>query len=619
MVGTSPDALRLAELYREIGHLVDLVEPGAGVRPGNSAAFVHVVDTGTLPLLELVRLVASDGGIAGIPFGPTGGPNEVGELVVDCEKRGVRLLLAYPPLCNQSFQLLRHYVETGLAGEVREITYSLPGGIAQFVSDIRSADSNQAGCRGLSQMAVLAGAQIRWSENGTSDDRILPDLTGVANVEGVPVTIRVHDSDSGDTTELIVHGDASNVGIRTDETGQSLWAQRGDHRRNLARYRDPDPLRDTVRTARRFLTGQTRNLPNGRSTLMLGNTFHKTRHFLGESPEDGRTTPEPSAPERSMGLNLDVYQKMPLQWGDNDAREPYWEAKFNIETVCNQDCIFCFARNGHMMLTNLDESPSLLGCLTGQGIRGVMFSGGEPTLNPNLADYIDDAKSSGIDFVTVESNAVLFKDVEEVARCRKAGLDAAFISFHSCHPETVQAITRLEDAYQMVLAGVQNLLRAGVEVHLNCVTNQYNYRELEELVRFVSRELPDVATMTLSFVAPLGRAFNRPDIVPRISEAAPFIREALLAAEEVGLSVSVPGRCGIPLCFLPELERFFVEYRLRNHVERKSNNLLGDRVKIDKCKNCPFDSCCQGLWRNYADLYGTDELRRCYSQVAEAR
>ncbi len=242
-----------------------------------------------------------------------------------------------------------------------------------------------------------------------------------------------------------------------------------------------------------------------------------------------------------------------------------------------------------------------------------MFSGREPTLNRRLPEYIASAKATGMKNVTVETNALLFADRNQVADCRQAGLDAAFVSFHSARPETVAKLTGTPDSFSRTLQGIINLLDSGVEVELNCVVNRFNFRELEEIATFVCDNLKRITSITFSFVAPLGRAQDNEALVPTISEAAPYLRTALLVCEEAGLVALVPGRCGIPLCFLPDLERFFVDYQLRG--QSPATQPTADREKTSLCPSCQFDEMCHGLWAAYARLHGTDEIRDGFWRV----
>jgi len=614
VIGRTSVARRLAEAYWKEGLAeVAVADPEARDIAGQlePARAVHIVDTGSRPLLDLLSAAGRESAHVALPLLPDALPEEMGQALSALEEQGKKLLLAYPPLCSRSFIRLRHLLSTGMAGTLTTLVFRLPGGAAAFDADIAAGDGLAAGTAGLSFLAVLAGNSVPWgalpgSANGNGDATAATASRRLPVVDGRLEVIIESCSEECDW-QLAAVGTDSTVTLSCSGTVHTIWARRKAFERILARYDDVDPLVDMVKAMERFLEGQTRHLATGHAAMLLSHAFHGLRQSFAtrDAPE-----PEKKPQPTSSPLELDLNQKLPPGRGKTD----YWEAKFNIETRCNQDCIFCFARNSTMVVTDLEARPGLLRALAGNGISGVMFSGGEPTLNPRLPAFLGEANRAGLRHITVESNAIRFSDPDVVARCRSMGLNTAFVSFHSCRPDTVERLTRVGGAFEKTFAGVRNLLSAGVEVNLNCVINRYNFKELSELTRFIATELSSVNTLTFSYVAPLGRAEGRPDIVPRISEVAPYLAEALLLAEQLGLDAWVPGRCGIPLCFLPGLERFFVDYRLRDHLPPERSRLPEDRVKTDLCPGCSLDPYCQGLWCNYATMYGVEELRQNFAR-----
>jgi len=602
LVGPETERERWALVYRRAGF--EVADPA--MAPGSESVhdFVHASSCGGEDLADLSERLGAQRHPVGVSFRCRTGPGQIGSFIERCRDCARPVVLALPALHLESFRRLHHFVASGLVGQVAELTLLLPRGLPQLIEEILTEDDGGPALAGLAMISVLAGEPIRW-QDGELSPAGGRDLTRPLSGTAGKLVVRVDRSDQpgGNAIEVVITGSQSTLALRMGQEGHEIRAARGGTQRVLNSYPPSDPMAETVNAVSRFLDGRDRGYADGHAGLRLAHNIHSVLEAL-EHPSPAADEPRPSL---SADLELDVYQKLPLRWGASCPQRPFWEAKFNIETTCNQDCVFCFAKNGNMKVTNLSARPDLVTSLPARGIKGVMFSGGEPTLNRCLPDYIAQAKSVGVTQVTVESNALIFSNPAEVARCRDAGLDAAFVSFHSVRPATVELLTRTRDSLRKTSAGISNLLSAGIEVHLNCVTNAFNFTELPEIAAFVARELKSVSTLTFSFVAPLGRSFNRPDIVPRISQVRDHLSDALLACEQSGVAASVPGRCGIPLCFLPGLERFFVEYRLREHL-KDPNRVLNDRVKLPSCSTCPLDPCCQGLWRNYADMYGTSEL-----------
>ena len=102
-----------------------------------------------------------------------------------------------------------------------------------------------------------------------------------------------------------------------------------------------------------------------------------------------------------------------------------------------------------------------------------------------------------------------------------------------------------------------------------------------------------VRTIQLALVEPNGRAKdNFKEFIPKMEDALPEIIKAL----ELGNGkVKVKN---IPKCLLGEYyeQEFFPT---QNYI----------KLKIPRCKECKFDSECFGIWKDYIDIYGYEELQ----------
>ena len=82
-----------------------------------------------------------------------------------------------------------------------------------------------------------------------------------------------------------------------------------------------------------------------------------------------------------------------------------------VNTGCNLDCPVCFADSGHQpdgfSLTRRQVESGLDAFVAAEGRpEVVMFSGGEPTIHPELADFIRLANDKGVGLVTVNTNGI---------------------------------------------------------------------------------------------------------------------------------------------------------------------------------------------------------------------
>ncbi|MCB9682087.1 MAG: radical SAM protein [Alphaproteobacteria bacterium] len=278
---------------------------------------------------------------------------------------------------------------------------------------------------------------------------------------------------------------------------------------------------------------------------------------------------------------------------------------------CNARCDFC-ACVGVMDDLTRDRSEVEATLRRGfdVGYRDVAFTGGEPTLLPDLARHVAAAKAIGFTSVTVQTNAVNLDDAAYVQGLADAGLDTVLVSLHGHTAALHDAVLKLPGAFDRIQVALRHLVEAGVRVQLNHVLHTVNLPHLDAFIRYVhalQRELVVHGSqshlgLTLSFVSPIGETLSHDEIVPPIADAAPALARALAVAEALGSDVHVPGLCGLPLCTMPGWETFLDEYRGGDVPA------LPTRRYVAACDGCGWRSRCSGYWSHALDLHGDDQL-----------
>jgi MoaA/NifB/PqqE/SkfB family radical SAM enzyme len=233
----------------------------------------------------------------------------------------------------------------------------------------------------------------------------------------------------------------------------------------------------------------------------------------------------------------------------------------------------------------------------------VVLSGGEPTLNPRLSEYVRLATGDGSTPMQLQTNAVRFDDPALVRTLFEAGLREAFVSLHAASPEVSDALTGAPGTFVRTLTGIDNLVRAGVDVITNFVISEPNAAEFPRYVALVAGRWPR-STINVSFVAPSTDVVPR-ELVPRYSAILPHLVEGLQLAEQAKLAVrGFESMCGIPLCVVPDrMERYFALAAVSEDEGR------GEFIRTPACDACSARERCFGVRRGYADLHGVDELR----------
>jgi radical SAM protein with 4Fe4S-binding SPASM domain len=153
---------------------------------------------------------------------------------------------------------------------------------------------------------------------------------------------------------------------------------------------------------------------------------------------------------------------------------------------CNDDCAHCYnGRPRNYPEISTDLWKSILDQLWELGIPHVVFTGGEPTLRPDLPELIAHAERNG-QMTGLNTNARRLSDAKFVERLVDAGLDHVQITIESHDPTIHDQMVRARGAWQQTVAGLKNVLDTPLYVMTNTTMLQENSPHLEETLHFLS-------------------------------------------------------------------------------------------------------------------------------------
>jgi molybdenum cofactor biosynthesis enzyme MoaA len=283
------------------------------------------------------------------------------------------------------------------------------------------------------------------------------------------------------------------------------------------------------------------------------------------------------------------------------------ESIVRVNFHCNQACRFCFvsthlpAAESRAIEAAIAEIAAVGGVLT--------LSGGEPTLNPRLVEFVRMGKELGARHVELQTNAIRLADPALSRELALAGVDVAFVSLHASNAALSDRITEAPGTFEKTVRGIEEARKAGLDVRLNFVFCEANKSDFPAYIEMVGRRFPGV-TVTVSHVAASTDVVPfEASLIPRYADVMPAMAEGVRRAKRLGVSLSgFESMCGIPLCQVPDdLSPFF---RL-SEVPPDG----GEFVKAAACASCALERRCFGVRRGYAELHGTSEL----CAVKEAR
>jgi molybdenum cofactor biosynthesis enzyme MoaA len=271
--------------------------------------------------------------------------------------------------------------------------------------------------------------------------------------------------------------------------------------------------------------------------------------------------------------------------------------------TCNLYCVYC-----HNPPTGERLDPRKKAAeIKAAGVRSVSLEGaGEPTASPDFFAWITALKAAGVKNFMLSTNAVALSDE---LFCRKAAREIEFftVNFPSHRPEVYAKTTR-SVKFQMAIRGLANIKAAGAEEKLRFfhIISSLNYRLLPEFAQWAAKNFPRAAFINFTYVRNKGRAVKSPGIVPRYTQAAPFLKLALATLKLKGLKAVAQN---VPLCVLKGFEGFSFEF----HRWRRGDNVIEGGVdakaRCAACSRCTLEPACCGARPDYVELYGDGELK----------
>ncbi|MFO7885750.1 MAG: 12,18-didecarboxysiroheme deacetylase [Desulfobacteraceae bacterium] len=151
---------------------------------------------------------------------------------------------------------------------------------------------------------------------------------------------------------------------------------------------------------------------------------------------------------------------------------------WNMTRRCNLKCVHCYARSEDISYDNeltREESFKMLDDLAAFGVPVVLFSGGEPLVHPELADYAEYAVKKGMRAVISTNGTLITKEKARILK--EIGLSYVGISLDGM--EAVHDRFRgIKGAYKKALQGIRNCQETGIKVGLRFTMNKRNVSEI---------------------------------------------------------------------------------------------------------------------------------------------
>jgi len=202
--------------------------------------------------------------------------------------------------------------------------------------------------------------------------------------------------------------------------------------------------------------------------------------------------------------------------------------------ACNVECGFCTRIHIPSESMPAEQVMSMMSSFAALGTRWWVFNGGEPTLVPELGQYIAHAQELGFHSSMVTNGSRIEARISELQ-----ALDFVICSIHGDEEEHDRIVGR-KGAYRAALSGLSLLKEAGVELCLLCVLNEHNHT-LAEAILELGEELGAGVAFQPIVETRLGGAEVDPSLLPStrdLSNTIDWILEQKVAGRPISSSTS---------------------------------------------------------------------------------
>jgi MoaA/NifB/PqqE/SkfB family radical SAM enzyme len=221
--------------------------------------------------------------------------------------------------------------------------------------------------------------------------------------------------------------------------------------------------------------------------------------------------------------------------GAVERAEPFRPLMVKIKLTwrCNLACVMCAWKqdlptplSSDLVMRTLDELAAL-------GCRKVHFSGGEPTLRPDLPDLITHARHLKLRVTLTTNGTLLTRDLAR--QLVKAGLNSVCVSIDSPVRSVHDRIRGVPGAFKQTMAGVRELRRAAerrgvaLPIRVNTVVSRESYDTLDKLPA-LAHELGAQSLLLMPVDDPSGKLrLNKRRLLDYNRRIAPALAERSVA------------------------------------------------------------------------------------------
>ncbi len=235
---------------------------------------------------------------------------------------------------------------------------------------------------------------------------------------------------------------------------------------------------------------------------------------------------------------------------------------------------------------------------------GVILTGGEPTLHPELPKIAAYARERGL-HVRMITNGHRLAEERFAEALGEAGLQLVHVSVYSIDPEVEQRLRGAAGTLERAYAAVKNANRFGIEVNINCVINKLNANHLDKNIEYWIENHPYIRHFIWNNLDPsMGRAeVNQGEFTPKLGDFEASLHRAMTLLHNSGRTFRVEK---VPLCYMTDFAWASTETRKIVKGEERIVHFLDNKQTVrqtdwehiysESCDRCSLRTICGGLF-----------------------
>lgn len=292
--------------------------------------------------------------------------------------------------------------------------------------------------------------------------------------------------------------------------------------------------------------------------------------------------------------------------------------------VCNNNCIICSVKPKGLHQKPRKTKEIIADMKRGRRLRydNVDFTGGEPTIRPDILSLIKIAKDLGYQTISISTNGKMLSYGNFCQKIIENGLNVVTFTLNAHNSRLENAICRTPGVFNQTVQGIRNMLAYPlVKVNVNTVVFQLNYKYLRQIGEFI-RGL-GVEFWNILDLIPDGYAkkYYKTLVVNPLKLSGSFSN-----LNKVIDKFALVHFIDFPLCLFspPVLKNYKVKFMTAQNkteivkqtgyrpirFEKSTNDFYKDiyKQRIGICKKCRFYKFCGGIWRDGLVLHYDNEI-----------